>query len=304
MSNKYKNFIALDVETTGLNDDSEIIEIGLVVVENGEIIREWQSLVKPQKPIPKDISIMTGITPSMVKDAPRWADIEDELLSIIKGKMLLAHNFAFDKGRIEFQLGRTLENNWLDTHDMAKLFLPTLTSYKLMSIAFHLHILDSAHHRALNDATVCAQVFLTLMQQALHADPFTLEEMANTYSGMQESLFDSGYNLGDLLHLLAQEAQATDIAPLDFADFNDNYSDEESTPLLDFNHAADFFAPKGLLSQSKPDYQYRSQQTDMLNCIKQAFVEKKHALIEAGTGTGKSFAYLVPCSGVLKPTNA
>lgn len=294
MSNKYKNFIALDVETTGLNDDSEIIEIGLVVVENGEIIREWQSLVKPQKPIPKDISIMTGITPSMVKDAPRWADIEDELLSIIKGKMLLAHNFAFDKGRIEFQLGRTLENNWLDTHDMAKLFLPTLTSYKLMSIAFHLHILDSAHHRALNDATVCAQVFLTLMQQALHADPFTLEEMANTYSGMQESLFDSGYNLGDLLHLLAQEAQATDIAPLDFADFNDNYSDEESTPLLDFNHAADFFAPKGLLSQSKPDYQYRSQQTDMLNCIKQAFVEKKHALIEAGTGTGKSFAYLVP----------
>ena len=161
MSNKYKSFIALDVETTGLNDDSEIIEIGLVVVENGEIIREWQSLVKPQKPIPKDISIMTGITPSMVKDAPRWADIEDELLSIIEGKMLLAHNFAFDKGRIEFQLERTLENNWLDTHDMAKLFLPTLTSYKLMSIAFHLHIPDSAHHRALNDATVCAQVFLT-----------------------------------------------------------------------------------------------------------------------------------------------
>lgn len=295
MSKKYQNFIALDVETTGLNEDSEIIEAGLVVVENGEIVREWQRLVKPQNPIPKDISIMTGITPSMVKDAPRWADIEEEFLSIIEGKLLLAHNISFDRGRIEFQLGHALENSWLDTHDMTKLFLPTLTSYKLMSIAFHLHIPDNAHHRALNDATVCAQVFLTLMEQAVAIDPFTLEEMANTYGGIQESLFESGYNLGDLLHQLAQEAHASDIAnPLEFNDFESNYAEEESAPLLDFNHAGDFFAPKGLLSQSKPDYQYRSQQTEMLNCIKQAFIEKKHALIEAGTGTGKSFAYLVP----------
>ena len=127
MSNKYQNFIALDVETTGLNEDSEIIEVGLVVVENGEIVQEWQRLVKPNHPIPKDISIMTGITPAMVKDAPRWADIEEEFLSIIEGKLLLAHNISFDKGRIEFQLGRSLENSWLDTHDVAKLFLPTLT---------------------------------------------------------------------------------------------------------------------------------------------------------------------------------
>ena len=295
MSNKYQNFIALDVETTGLNDDSEVIEVGLVVVENGEIVQEWQRLVKPNHPIPKDISIMTGITPAMVKDAPRWADIEEEFLSIIEGKLLLAHNISFDKGRIEFQLGRSLENSWLDTHDVAKLILPTLTSYKLMSIAFHLHIPDNAHHRALNDATVCAQVFLTLMEQALDIDPFVLEEMANTYSGIQESIFETGYHLGDLLHQLAQEAHASNAAgPLVFDDFDYNYTEEDSAPLLDFNHAGDFFAPKGLLSQSKPDYQYRAQQTEMLDCIKQAFVDKKHALIEAGTGTGKSFAYLVP----------
>ena len=61
MSNKYQNFIALDVETTGLNDDSEVIEVGLVVVENGEIVQEWQRLVKPNHPIPKDISIMLSL---------------------------------------------------------------------------------------------------------------------------------------------------------------------------------------------------------------------------------------------------
>lgn len=293
MINKYKNFIALDVETTGLNDDSEVIEVGLVVVENGRIVREWQSLVKPQKPIPRDISIMTGITPQMVKDAPRWEDIEDEFLSIIDGQLLLAHNISFDKGRIEFQLGYELANDWLDTHDMAKLFLPTLTSYKLMSIAFHLHIPDNAHHRALNDAIVCAQVFLRLLDDATAIDPFTLHEMASTYSGIQESLFmTADYDMGDLLYRLAETAGANqETTPLDFYEED---AEDPTEPLLTFDEAENFFAPKGLLAQNKPDFQYRTQQTEMLNCIKQAFINKKHALIEAGTGTGKSFAYLVP----------
>ena len=152
--NKYKNFVAIDVETTGLNDDSEIIEIGLAVVENGSVARTWQSLVKPKKRIPKDISIMTGISDDMVANAPSWAEIEEEFLALVDGKLLLAHNFPFDKGRIEFQLGRSLDNVWLDSHDMAKLFLPTLSSYKLMAIATHLHIPDADHHHALNDAIV------------------------------------------------------------------------------------------------------------------------------------------------------
>ena len=70
MMKKYTNFIAIDVETTGLNDDSEIIEVGLAIVENGTVARTWQSLVRPQKRIPKDIAIMTGITNEMVADAP------------------------------------------------------------------------------------------------------------------------------------------------------------------------------------------------------------------------------------------
>lgn len=294
MMKNYQHFIAIDVETTGLNDDSEIIEIGLAIIEDGVLAHTWQTLVKPKKPIPKDIAIMTGITNDMVADAPSWADIEDELLTRIDGKLLIAHNYPFDKGRLEFQLGRSLGNDWLDSHDVAKLFLPTLSSYKLTAIATHLHISDTNHHRALNDAIVCAQVFLRLIQDAETLDPFTLHEMAVTYSGQQETLFSSStHNLGDLLFRLAEAATtSTQSVPLTFS--SEPFSEEPLTPKLRFDNAEVFFASDGLLAQAKPDFQYRAQQIDMLGCIKQAFETDKHALIEAGTGTGKSFAYLVP----------
>lgn len=294
MMKKYTNFIALDVETTGLNDDSEIIEVGLAIVENGTVARTWQSLVRPQKRIPKDIAIMTGITNEMVADAPRWADIEDELLALLDDHLLLAHNYPFDKGRLEYQLGHSLHNAWLDSHDMAKLFLPTLSSYKLMAIATHLHIPDTNHHRALNDAIVCAQVFLKLLEDASRLDPFVLHEMAVTYNGQQESLFDStSFSLGDLLFRLAETATASMASePLAFTD--DAFPDFYSSPRLRFDDAESFFAQQGILAQNKPDFQYRAPQVEMLGCIKQAFETDKHALIEAGTGTGKSFAYLVP----------
>ncbi|MEE0510906.1 MAG: helicase C-terminal domain-containing protein [Peptococcaceae bacterium] len=294
MMKKYTNFIAIDVETTGLNDDSEIIEVGLAIVENGTVARTWQSLVRPQKRIPKDIAIMTGITNEMVADAPRWADIEDELLALLDDHLLLAHNYPFDKGRLEYQLGHSLHNAWLDSHDMAKLFLPTLSSYKLMAIATHLHIPDTNHHRALNDAIVCAQVFLKLLEDASHLDPFVLHEMAVTYNGQQESLFGStSFSLGDLLFRLAETATASMVSePLAFTD--DAFPDFYGSPRLRFDDAEAFFAQQGILAQNKPDFQYRAPQVDMLSCIKQAFETDKHALIEAGTGTGKSFAYLVP----------
>ena len=293
MINKYRNFIAIDVETTGLAEDSEVIEVGLVVVKDGQLCEQWQTLIKPQKSIPKEISSMTGITNAMVKDAPSWAEIEDELLALLDTHLLIAHNYTFDKGRIEFQLGYPLENDWLDSHDMAKLFLPTLSSYKLASIATHLQVADNNHHRALNDAIVCANVFLKILDTACQLSPLTLNDMATTYGNSQESLFSSReHSMGDLLYILANEStENTSIEPLEFeaSDFT-----EVSEPLLTFEHAEDFFEPNGILAQNKPDFQYRSQQTEMLNCIKQAFQEKKHALIEAGTGTGKSFAYLVP----------
>ena len=161
----------------------------------------------------------------------------------------MAHNFPFDKGRIEFQLGRSLDNVWLDSHDMAKLFLPTLSSYKLMAIATHLHIPDTDHHRALNDAIVCAQVFLRILDDACTRDPFVLHEMAVTYSGQQETLFaSSNYSMGDLLFRIAEKATATQSAePLSYVDLP--FPDDSLGPKLAFSSAPNPFSRRAAFSR-------------------------------------------------------
>ena len=295
MLEKYLDFVAVDVETTGLREEDEIIEIGMVRVRQGEIVDTFQQLIKPSIPVPVDISIITGITQDMVKSAPSWHDIEAEVQNFIGNDLLLAHNYRFDKGHIESELGTELTNEWLDTHDVTKLFLPSLTSYKLIAIANHLHIDDSSHHRALNDAEVCAKVYLALINQAQQMDPIVLNDMASIFNSQQVSLFETeSYGIGGLLKSLSENI-ATDNTALSFEAFaKETPTFLGNEPRLTFDEASSFFSENGLLSQYKKDFQFRHQQVSMLDTIKEAFVEKKHALIEAGTGTGKSFAYLVP----------
>lgn len=116
------SFVCLDTETTGLDQSSEIIEIGMVKVIDGQIADRYCQLVKPYNPIPENIVQLTGIDDDMVKQQPHWCDIEHAVLNFIGDFMLVAHNVSFDKGMLEQHLGRILPNQWVDTHDVAKIF--------------------------------------------------------------------------------------------------------------------------------------------------------------------------------------
>lgn len=278
----YDRFVALDVETTGLEQDAHIIEIGLVSVNQGKIVSQWKSLVRPPVEIPREITRLTGISNRMVENAPTWQEIEAEFLAQCGDRLLVAHNVPFDRGRIAFEMGRELENPWLDSHDLAKLFLPTLSGYKLAGIAGHLAIPNSAHHRALNDAYVCAGVVSKLLHFAKSLPKDLVEQMAALY-------MDSPNSLAAVLRDLADEA-----SPHATTEVAEPPAPEGDHPLLAFDQAARFFAPDGLLAQALGHYEERPQQVEMCETICRAFADERHALIEAGTGTGKSFAYLVP----------
>lgn len=285
--NMINRFVAIDVETTGLEKDAHIIEIGLVSVNNGKIVDSWQTFVKPPIAIPREVTHLTGITNKMVANAPSWADIQEELLSYLKDQIIVAHNHSFDQARIEFELGYSLSNQWLDTHDLAKLFLPTLSSYKLISIAQHLNIPDNNHHRALNDAAVCAAVAVRLMKFANQIDPFTISEMGQLFPP------DSG-TISQFLSSLKSYPQSSSSLEFDNEENSDDEETDSKTPKLSFSEASHFFDSDGLLSKHFKTFESRPQQKEMLETICQSFLEEKHCIIEAGTGTGKSFAYLVP----------
>lgn len=281
----FKSFTALDIETTGLEKDAEIIELGLAHYENGKCVGTWQKLIKPQNLVKHDITLLTGITNEMLTSKPEWDEIVDEFLNEIEGRLLLAHNKNFDKSHIEYHLGFDLVNTWLDTYDLAKILMPYSTSYKLQALAQVLAISDSNHHRALNDALVCGEVYLALLEKGLSYSPFSLAELA-------QYLRNTDDILSNLIDALSIE-KASDDSPL--FDYEEESNDELSiAPLISFQNASDFFKKDGLLSQKLSSFEYRNEQVKMQETIMDAFTKKKHAIIEAGTGTGKSFAYLVP----------
>ncbi|MGE5096753.1 MAG: exonuclease domain-containing protein [Betaproteobacteria bacterium] len=97
----------IDVETTGTTPTRDrVTEIGIVRVEDGELVEEWSSLVNPGCPIPEDIQVLTGITNAMVRDAPTFAQIRREVLERLEGHLFVAHNARFDYGFIKNEFGR------------------------------------------------------------------------------------------------------------------------------------------------------------------------------------------------------
>lgn len=190
----------------------------------------------------------------------------------------MAHNVSFDRGMLEQHLGRVLSNPWIDTHDVAKIFLPTLTSYKLISIAGALDIHGQGFHRALQDAHVTAQVLLQLTQQACQLDPFTMQKIVNIFK--EE---DCG------LTTLLQQIQTDIVAHAQIGKVYHNSQTPARTyskrPLLDFSQTKKFFEPDGLMAQVNPSYQHRPQQLEMQKVISNAFLNESHGIIEAGTGT-------------------
>ncbi len=280
------SFVCLDTETTGLNTTSEIIEVGMVKVIDGRIADRYSQLVRPLLPIPEQVTLLTSIDNRMVEDQPTWRQIEQQVLDFIGDFTLVAHNVPFDRGMLEQHLGRILPNPWVDTHDMAKIFLPSLTSYKLISIAGALDVERSDFHRALADADCAAQVLLKLAETACALDPRVLQEIAQIFQG-------EPCGLTTLLQAILQEAVSRAEIGKVYADVTPAHTYGKQ-PRLRFEESSRFFEPDGLMAQATASYQHRPQQLEMQEAVSRAFSEERHGIIEAGTGTGKSFAYLVP----------
>ena len=227
------SFVAIDLETTGLEETAEIIEIGLCKVEHGEISAKLTYLIKPLHIIPTEITLITGIDNQMVADSPHFEDVKEEILNFIGDKMLIAHNVNFDRTILENHLGYETPNLWADTHDFAKVFLPNLTSYKLVSIGQELQIEASEHHRALADAELCAKALLIIMNKALGAGAFTLQKIANVFNGE-----DNGFN--QLLNLLLNYAVTHSLVGEQNYTVQEEYYPNEK-PALSFNNAEIFF---------------------------------------------------------------
>ena len=164
-------FIVFDLETTGLNPVSEeITEIAAVRVVEGEIRDSFQTYVNPHKPIPAEITELTGISDETVADAPDLDKAVPEFLAWAgEGQYpLVAHNAGFDMGFLRTacqRLGIEREFTSIDTLEMSRLMLPHMHKFKLNILAKELQVGPFEHHRASEDAAVLGRIYVKLLKR-------------------------------------------------------------------------------------------------------------------------------------------
>ncbi|WP_026966037.1 exonuclease domain-containing protein [Algoriphagus terrigena] len=156
-------FAIVDIETTGGSPaGGGITEIAVVVHDGEEIVREFQTLINPGQSIPSYITGLTGIDNSMVRDAPTFDEIAEELWDLLEGRVFVAHSVNFDYGFIReafLKLGREFKPPKLCTVRLSRKAYPGLTSYSLGRICENQKIPILARHRAMGDAKATAILF-------------------------------------------------------------------------------------------------------------------------------------------------
>jgi DNA polymerase-3 subunit alpha (Gram-positive type) len=159
-------FVIFDLETTGLYAYSDkITEIGAVKIKDGEIIGNFSTFVNPDRPIPADVSNLTGITDSMVAGAPSQSEAVQSFLDFCDGSVVVAHNAPFDTGFIRKaceNMGVPYNLTSVDTVAIARNILPELNNVKLDSLAKHFRLGKFNHHRAVDDAEMLMRIFINL----------------------------------------------------------------------------------------------------------------------------------------------
>lgn len=160
MSTLLPCYVLLDLETTGATPTQDrITEIGLIRYENGIEVGRWTTLINPEVSISPFIQRLTGITQSMVKNAPTFFEVRNTLLDLVDGAVLCAHNVRFDYGFLknEFKrIGITFQKKLLCTVKLSRKLYPQHKGHGLDAIIERFKLVCENRHRAMGDTEMMA----------------------------------------------------------------------------------------------------------------------------------------------------
>ena len=184
------SYVALDVETTGLNPKlDKIIEIGMVRVRAGEIAAEFETFVNPGRALEERITELTGIRDEQLADAPDISEVISETLQFIGGDILVGHGILFDYSfvkRAAVNKRFVFEKEGIDTLRLAKAFLPELQSRSLPFLCHYYEIEHNAH-RALPDAKAASELYRKLAMLFYRGNETAFEPNRLLYQAKRET---------------------------------------------------------------------------------------------------------------------
>ncbi|MQF69475.1 DEAD/DEAH box helicase [SAR202 cluster bacterium AD-804-J14_MRT_500m] len=289
-----RSYVALDLETTGLEATRDhIIEIGAIKFQGEKVVDTWSSYVNPYRRIPQFVERLTGITTADVEHAPPFAVVAGEIEQFIGSLPLVGHNISFD---LEFlsKAGLPLSNRNYDTLDLAKILIPGGVQYSLSVLAKHLGINHERPHRALDDADITRRIFLMLLGRIGALDPKVI-------GSVNALATKARWGLKDLFVAFGNGPSITRFENSDFSSLSKKpYRPKKllrntlKSTSLDLTELEDLVDQGGLLPRMFEGFEHRPQQAEMLQAVATSLNNREHLIVEAGTGVGKSVAYLLP----------
>ena len=280
-------YAALDLETTGLDPARDrVIEVGAVAFTPEHVTTTLERLVDPGRAVPETVLRLTGIKPEELRGAASADSALRELADFLHGRQPVGHGARLD---VDFLAAAGLwdsSTEILDTLDVARILLPSAASHSLPLLATEMGFNQPRPHRALDDADATRQLLLRLREEAASLDESLKESMLALVAPYEWSIAR--------FFAEALSEPNPDPGPLSADVVESVRGKSAEQPPDDPATVAGLLGPEGPLAGLLPGYEHREPQVQMLLAVAQIQARGGTLVVEAGTGTGKSLAYLVP----------
>lgn len=280
-SNRYA---VVDLEATGTGADAKIIQIGIVLVENGEIIDSYATDINPYELLDDHIKNLTGITDLQLSQAPDFGQVASTIFDMIGDAIFVAHNVKFDANLLAEALffeGFELLTPRVDTVELAQLFFPTFEKYSLGNLAEHLDLgLDQAH-TAISDAMATARLLIKIQEKIKSLPRSIVEKILDLADNL---LFESRLVIDEMVPYLA-DTMSTSLESIHGLVLKKPVKDQPA-----YHLSEDFVTNLALLGLHE-----RKKQTAFAQVVEKRLTEaEKVHFIQAQAGLGKTYGYLLP----------
>nr|WP_216731127.1 bifunctional DnaQ family exonuclease/ATP-dependent helicase [Streptococcus mitis]MBU6825563.1 bifunctional DnaQ family exonuclease/ATP-dependent helicase [Streptococcus mitis] len=276
-------YVVVDLEATSTGSKAKIIQVGIVVIEDGKIVDHYTTDINPHEPLDAHIKELTGLTDQRLAQAPDFSQVARKIFDLVEDGIFVAHNVQFDANLLAENLffeGYELRNPRVDTVELAQVFFPELEKYSLPILCRELGISLKHAHTALSDAQATAELLL-----------FLREKMAQLPKGLLERLLEMADALLYESYLVIEEIYRSQsiLSSPNLVEVQGLYFKKTTAPLEPRKLSQDFSKNISLLN-----LEVRERQERFAKEVGLLLKDEPVSLIQAPTGIGKTYGYLLP----------
>ncbi|MGT2715807.1 bifunctional DnaQ family exonuclease/ATP-dependent helicase [Streptococcus respiraculi] len=278
-------YAVVDLEATSSSSYAKIIQIGIVIVEEGQIVETYATDINPYEKLDYHIRELTGITDQQLAVAPDFGQVAKEIYDLLEGTIFVAHNVSFDANLLAEALffeGYDLHTPRVDTVELAQLFFPTLDKYSLSNLAKELTLDLEQAHTAISDATATARLLLKIQEKIQQLPKQTVGHILEFADYL---LYESRLVIDELYPILS------DYLPENLVSVGGLCLKKPAALQAPYHLSTDFATNLALLGlDERPQQQAFSQIMEKRLQDADAHVH----FIQAQAGIGKTYGYLLP----------